>query len=107
MALTNLSQSPEAAVIQLFEEVKRHKPSVIFIPNVDIWYQTLQESVIRTFVGLLRSLPPSEPVLVMGMVEEEVAGDPLDPKMMRELFGSSSKNTFCLGHPHEVITLFE
>lgn len=86
----------------MFEEVKRHKPGVIFIPNVDIWYQTLQDSVIRTFVGLLRSLPPTEPVLVMGMVEQEDEAESLDPKMMRELFGNSSKNSFVLDCPHEV-----
>ena len=63
---TNTAQSPEAAVIQLFEEVKRHKPSIIYIPDVENWYTTLSESTIKTFVGLLRGIQPSEPVLLLG-----------------------------------------
>lgn len=89
------SQSPEAAVVQLFEEVKRHKPSVIYIPNINTWYDTLADSVKRTFVGLLKSLPPTDPVLLLGILEHE-AGDeePANPQMLRELFGYSAKNQF-------------
>jgi hypothetical protein len=91
-------QSPEAAVVQLFEEVKRHKPSVIYIPNVNIWYDTLADAAKRTFVGLLRSLPPTDPVLLLGIMELE-PGEEADPQMLRELFGYSTKNQYELQRP--------
>ena len=86
-------------MIQLFEEVKRHKPSVIYIPNVDIWYRTLSESVIKTFTGMLRSLPPTEPVLVLGVLELQNEKDKPDDNMLRDLFGYSMKNQFEIHKP--------
>ncbi len=89
--------------MQLFKEVRRHKPSVIYIPNVDIWYETVSPSVIRTFTGLLRSLPSSEPVLVLGTMEM-MSTEKTKPNatMLRDLFGFSSKNQYELTRPDEV-----
>ncbi|KAF2717614.1 AAA-domain-containing protein [Polychaeton citri CBS 116435] len=92
------TRSTEAAIVQQFEEVKRHKPSVIYIPSIEIWYRTLDRSAIRTFVGLLRSLNPTDPILVLGVMdnEEELDDDSarLVAQMKRELFGYSSNNQF-------------
>jgi SpoVK/Ycf46/Vps4 family AAA+-type ATPase len=95
--ISDSTRSPEATVVQMFTEVKRHKPSVIYIPNVDIWYRTVGETVISTFNGLLRTLAPTDPILVLGILE----GDPedADPEMIRKLFGYSKKNQFELQIP--------
>lgn len=86
----------------MFEEVKRHKPSVIYIPNINVWYDTLADSAKRTFVGLLRSLPPTDPVLLLGILEHEAADEePVNPQMLRELFGYSGKNRYVLERPSE------
>lgn len=96
--------------MQQFEEVKRHKPSVIFIPNIDMWYRTLGDSAIRTFTGLLRSLPPTEPVLLLGILEkgpDDIDEDTrkynaaLEGRMIRDLFGYSMKDQFELARPDE------
>ncbi|TKX27437.1 ATPase-like protein 2 [Elsinoe australis] len=93
------TRSSEAAIVQMFEEVKRHKPSVVYIPNVDVWYQSLQDSAIRTFTGLMRSLPPTEPVLLLGIMESQPRKDGSDRDMIRNLFGYSSKNSYVLERP--------
>lgn len=95
----NVCQSSEAAVIQLFAEARRHKPSVIYLPNVDIWYRTVGEAVISTFVGLLRSLPPTDPVLLLGVLETEGY---VDPRMIQDLFGFSRKNLYDIVRPGRV-----
>jgi len=100
--LKDSSRSAEAAVVQLFEEVKRHKPSVIYIPNVDIWHRTLQEPVIRTFTGLLRSLNPTDPVLLLGVLEAFSPEEQPDQNMMRDLFGYSAKGAYVLKGPDQV-----
>lgn len=97
-----IKQSAEAAVIQLFEEVKRHKPSIIYIPDVETWYRTLSEPTIRTFTGLLRSIQPSEPVLLLGYMELENEEQKPDGAMLRDLFGYSMKNQFELTRPGEL-----
>ncbi|EMC94550.1 hypothetical protein BAUCODRAFT_73927, partial [Baudoinia panamericana UAMH 10762] len=97
------TRSPEAAVIQLFEEVKRHKPSVIYIPDIDLWHQTMSDATIRTFTGLLRSLPPTEPVLLLGIVNKDLTNKTQvtrsDRKMMQDLFAYSGKNRYMLVRP--------
>ncbi|KAK1054177.1 TAT-binding protein-like protein 7, AAA ATPase [Friedmanniomyces endolithicus] len=101
------TRSPEAAIVQLFEEVKRHKPSVIYLPNVDVWYHTLSDSAIRTFTGLLRSLPPTDPVLVLGVMDRDLSDEMemdelekrLNKKMLQDLFNYSGKNRYCLARP--------
>ncbi|KAL1965961.1 hypothetical protein VTN77DRAFT_4901 [Rasamsonia byssochlamydoides] len=95
--LSDSTRSPETAVVQLFAEVKRHKPSVIYIPNVQTWYDTVGQTVISTFLGLLRSIPPTDPVLLLGVVEED--GGELDAGMLKSLFGYSKKNLYVLTPP--------
>ncbi|KAI9798091.1 MAG: hypothetical protein M1833_004988 [Piccolia ochrophora] len=96
--LSDSTRSMEAAVVQLFTEVRRHKPSVIFIPNVDSWYKAVGSTVISTFLGLLRGLAPTDPVLVLGVLESEP--QEIDRSMLRDLFGFSKKNQYELTRPN-------
>ncbi|KAH8701142.1 putative AAA family ATPase [Talaromyces proteolyticus] len=97
--MSDSTRSPEATVVQLFAEVKRHKPSVIYIPNVQTWYDTVGHTVISTFIGLLRSIPPTDPVLLLGVIEED--GEPLDATMLKSLFGYSQRNLYALPPPNQ------
>ncbi|OBT52553.1 hypothetical protein VE04_08679, partial [Pseudogymnoascus sp. 24MN13] len=91
------ARSAETAIVQLFAEVKRHKPSVIFLPGVDTWYHTLSDSAITTFLGLLRGIPPTDPVLVLGICDAEP--DQASQEMIRDLFGFTKKNRFLITKP--------
>ncbi|OAG40399.1 hypothetical protein AYO21_05299 [Fonsecaea monophora] len=95
---SDTASSPEATVIRLFSEIKMHKPSVIYIPNVQEWYNTVGQAVISTFVGLLRSIKPTDPVLLLGFAEGDY--DDMDDNMRREFFGYSKKNQFQLREPN-------
>jgi hypothetical protein len=81
--------------------VKRHKPSVIYIPDVENWYTTLSDSTIKTFTGLLRGIQPSEPVLLLGYMELSSEDHKPYPPMLRDLFGYSLKNQYDLTRPRE------
>ena len=102
--ISDSTRSSEAAIVQLFTEVRRHKPSVIYIPNVDTWYRTVGETVIRTFLGLLRSLSPTEPVLLLGVMECDERD--VDPQMVKDLFGFSQRNQFEILKPSKVCLPF-
>jgi ATPase family AAA domain-containing protein 2 len=80
--------------------VKRHKPSVIYLPGIDTWYHTLSEAVITTFLGLLRAIPPTDPVLVLGISDTPLKD--LNQEMMRDLFGFSKKNKYNIERPSKV-----
>ncbi|KAJ5121222.1 uncharacterized protein N7515_009183 [Penicillium bovifimosum] len=95
--LSDSGRSVEAAVIQLFTEVRRHKPSVIYIPNIHLWVQTVGPAVISTFMGLLRSLPPSDPVLLLGILES--SEEDVDTNLLKHMFGFSKRNLYDLSAP--------
>ena len=95
--LSDSTRSSEAAIVQLFTEVRRHKPSVIYIPNVNMWYQSVGNGVISMFCGMLRSLAPTDPILLLGVLESEE--DTIDPQMLKDLFGYSKKCQFGITRP--------
>ncbi|KAI5856965.1 putative AAA family ATPase [Tricharina praecox] len=97
--LSDATRTPETALVQFFTEIKRHKPSVIFIPNVDVWYRTLPAAAIAAFKGLLQSIAPNDRVLLFGI--SEVPVDKLDPDLTRDLFGYSKRDRFELERPDE------
>jgi hypothetical protein len=61
----------------------------------------LSDSAIKTFTGLLRSIQPSEPVLLLGYMELLNEAHKPDPEMLRDLFGYSLKNQYELLRPGE------
>lgn len=82
------TRSPEAMMIQLLVEVKRHTPSVIFIPNIDTWFATMTPTAKSTFVTFLRDLNPTDSILVLALMESDDLSDP----EINSLFGYSSEN---------------
>ena len=97
--LSDSTRSSEAAIIQLFGEVRRHKPSVIYIPNVDTWYRSVGDTVKSTFCELLQALAPTDPVLLLGFMNRE---NEVDEEMMRNLFNFKRNSRFDLKHPSKV-----
>ncbi|KAH3679953.1 hypothetical protein WICMUC_000696 [Wickerhamomyces mucosus] len=91
------TRTAENVIIQSFIEAKRHKPSVIFIPSIDIWYETIPDSAKSTLAGLLRSLSSNERVVLLGV--SELPLDELSPEMIR-LFGISDTNFVSLLTPN-------
>ncbi|KPI44821.1 Tat-binding-like protein [Cyphellophora attinorum] len=101
------TSSPEATIIRLFSEVKTHKPSVIYIPNVQEWYRMLAATTaLPTFIGLLRSIKPTDPILVLGIAETD---DVLDAGLAQDMFGYASRNRFAVQQPEyeEIVRFFE
>lgn len=81
----------------MFVEVKRHKPSVIFIPHVDTWWETMPEATLRVFVSMLKSIPPTDPVLLLATCD--APPNSLEPSLLQELFGFSKKNRAFVDRP--------
>ena len=87
--------------MSLFTEVRRHKPSVIYIPNIEAWYATLHGTIaLVTFQTMLRSIPPTDPILVLATAECEKGELPKD--LARDFFGFSRKNRMAIPRPQAV-----
>jgi SpoVK/Ycf46/Vps4 family AAA+-type ATPase len=87
-------------IVGLFTEVKRHKPSVIFIPNIDAWWAAVAGPAITTFTTMLRTIPPTDPVLLLGTADCEPKDLPTE--LLRDLFGFSKKNRAVIDRPNRV-----
>jgi SpoVK/Ycf46/Vps4 family AAA+-type ATPase len=99
--LEDATRTPEAAITQMFTEVRRQKPSLIYIPSVDIWYNTLPPTAIKTFKLLLRSVGANEPIMLLGVMELLDEIERPDKQMMVDLFGFSQNNEYKLQRPEK------
>jgi SpoVK/Ycf46/Vps4 family AAA+-type ATPase len=77
--LGDSARTPEAAIIQLFVEAKRHKPSVLYIPGLVHWARSVSEGVKTTFKALLDGLTDADPVMLLGIAEAPL--DELDDEV--------------------------
>ncbi|ROW12186.1 hypothetical protein VMCG_00556 [Cytospora schulzeri] len=88
----------EQVITGMFTEVKRHKPSVIYIPHVDAWYATLGASALGTLVTMLRDIPQTDPVLLFATADCEASE--VDKDIMKGLFGLSRRNRIEIARPN-------
>lgn len=91
------TRTPELSIVQAFIEARRHQPSIVFIPNIDIWFRVVPFSAQATLMGLLRSLKSNEKVLLLAVSETSM--DNLDSEI-KSLFGfNNSANNVALNNP--------
>ncbi|GFP52202.1 hypothetical protein ACSS6W_003771 [Trichoderma asperelloides] len=90
----------EQVIVGLFTEVRRHKPSVIYIPNIDTWYAALTGTMaLVTFRMMLKSIPPTDPVLLFATADCEKKHLPRE--LIQDFFGYSSKNQMEIQRPEK------
>ena len=101
--ITNCLQPIEKVIVSLFSEVKRYKPSVIYIPNIEAWWANMTETAILTFITMLRAIPPTDPIMLLATAEADLQD--LDRHLLQDLFGYSKKNRAVIGRPSRVILI--
>ncbi|ORX34940.1 hypothetical protein BD324DRAFT_609696 [Kockovaella imperatae] len=86
--MADSTRTPEATLVQLFVEAKRHQPSILFIPSLLPWTYALTESTRILFQSLLHGIPSSDPVLLLALSDQ-----PFNqiPQEIRAWFGSSGE----------------
>ncbi|EJU05964.1 AAA-domain-containing protein [Dacryopinax primogenitus] len=96
--MSDSSRTPEAAVAQLFTEAKRHKPSILYIPGLTEWANAVTPTTRATLKSCLDGLSPSDPVLLLAIVEGPLRDIPPD---VRSWFGVAIDNRIRLDKPTE------
>ncbi|KAG2741444.1 hypothetical protein P692DRAFT_20956500 [Suillus brevipes Sb2] len=96
--LGDSTRTVEAAVVQLFVEAKRHQPSVIYLPSLDGWLAAVSETARSTVRSMLDPLAPTDPVLVLAIVDGPFSSLPRD---IRSWFGMTRENRLTLPSPTE------
>lgn len=66
------TRSIESAIVQGFVEARKRQPSIVFIPNIEMWSKSIPISAISTLASLFRSLKSNERVLLLGIADSPV-----------------------------------
>ncbi|KAL5604514.1 hypothetical protein BROUX41_002469 [Berkeleyomyces rouxiae] len=91
-------RSMEQVIVAQFTEIRRHKPSVIFIPNVEMWFASIENTLAYlTFRTMLQTIPASDPVLLLATAD--CSKKALPPTLIKDLFGFTQKNTVGIERP--------
>ncbi|KAJ6544212.1 hypothetical protein B0H19DRAFT_1169965 [Mycena capillaripes] len=94
--LSDSTRTPEAAIVQLFVEAKRHAPAVVYIPALRGWCAAVSETARATVRAMLDTLAPADPVLLLAVVDGRFADLPRD---VRAWFGVGAGGRVELGAP--------
>ncbi|GBE79053.1 Uncharacterized AAA domain-containing protein [Sparassis crispa] len=94
--MSDSTRTPEAAIVQLFVEAKRHQPSVVYIPSLVRWCAALSEASRTTVRSMLDTLAPTDPVLLLAVVDGPFSSLPRDA---RAWFGPIRENRVELFSP--------
>ncbi|XP_054638061.1 ATPase family AAA domain-containing protein 2-like isoform X2 [Dunckerocampus dactyliophorus] len=57
--------APEETCAQIFVEAKRTSPSILYIPHIGQWWETVGPALRATFISLLSSIPAFAPILLL------------------------------------------
>ncbi|XP_042359380.1 ATPase family AAA domain-containing protein 2B [Plectropomus leopardus] len=63
------AKTPEESCAQVFREARRSVPSVVFMPHISEWWETVSDTVKSTFLTLLQDVPSFSPVLILATAE--------------------------------------
>ncbi|KAK7262577.1 hypothetical protein RJT34_30151 [Clitoria ternatea] len=60
------AKSPEEALVHIFGEARRTTPSILYLPQFDVWWETAHEQLRAVLLTLLEELPSDLPILLLG-----------------------------------------
>lgn len=103
MLLGSSTSTAEASIVQAVLEARRHKPAVLYLPDVELWESSLTQSTINTLRSVLLTIAPHEPIILFGL-----ANDILDETSywLQDLFGAKSTMTLTTPSIDERFTFF-
>ncbi|XP_032874974.1 ATPase family AAA domain-containing protein 2 isoform X2 [Amblyraja radiata] len=89
--------SPEETCAMLFREARRTAPSILYIPHIDQWWESVGETLRATFISLLQDIPSFTPILLLAtcdVLRNELAEE------VKELFAHLSGEVFNVPLPN-------
>ncbi|XVF29263.1 hypothetical protein REPUB_Repub15cG0106000 [Reevesia pubescens] len=61
------AKTPEEAVVHIFGEARRTTPSILYIPQFNLWWDNAHEQLRAVLLTLLEELPSDLPILLLGI----------------------------------------
>ncbi|XP_044950218.1 ATPase family AAA domain-containing protein At1g05910 isoform X1 [Hordeum vulgare subsp. vulgare] len=90
------AKTPEEALVHIFGEARRTTPSILYLPQFHLWWDTAHEQLRAVLLTLLNELASNLPVLLLGT--SSVAFDDLEEECA-SIF--SSRNVYQVDRPSD------
>ncbi|NXR35440.1 ATAD2 protein, partial [Zosterops hypoxanthus] len=90
------STSPDETCVQLIREAQRTAPSIIYVPQIPSWWETVGPTLRSVFTTLLQSIPRFTPVLLLATSNVQL-GDL--PEEVKALFNNEYEEVFRIPRP--------
>ncbi|KAF2981816.1 hypothetical protein EK904_011769, partial [Melospiza melodia maxima] len=88
--------SQEETCSQLIREAQRTAPSIIYIPQISLWWEAVGPTLKAGFTGLLNNIPYFAPVLLLAT--SDVPHEDL-PEEIKTLFNTNREEVFNIPRP--------
>ncbi|NXM18231.1 ATAD2 protein, partial [Ploceus nigricollis] len=90
------STLPDETCVQLMREAQRSAPSIIYVPQIPSWWETVGTTLRSVFATLLQSIPRFTPVLLLS-----TSNVPLRdlPEEIKALFNNEFEEVFRIPRP--------
>ncbi|XAR48719.1 hypothetical protein NMG60_11031624 [Bertholletia excelsa] len=60
------AKTPEEALVHIFGEARRTMPSILYLPQFNLWWENADEQLKAVLLTLLEELPSDLPILLLG-----------------------------------------
>ncbi|NXQ43724.1 ATAD2 protein, partial [Catharus fuscescens] len=90
------STSPDETCVQLMREAQRSAPSIIYVPQIPLWWETVGPTLRSVFTTLLQSIPRFTPVLLLATSNVHLRDLPEEIKV---LFNNEYEEVFKIPRP--------
>uniref|UniRef100_A0A8C5SZ42 Bromo domain-containing protein n=1 Tax=Malurus cyaneus samueli TaxID=2593467 RepID=A0A8C5SZ42_9PASS len=90
------SISPDETCVQLMREAQRTAPSIIYVPQIPSWWDTVGPTVRSVFTTLLQNIPRFTPVLLLATSNAQLRDL---PEEIKALFNNEYEEVFRIPRP--------
>ncbi|NXW68155.1 ATAD2 protein, partial [Hirundo rustica] len=90
------STSPDETCVQLIQEAQRTAPSIIYVPQIPLWWETVGPTLRSVFTTLLQSIPRFSPVLLLATSNVQLRDL---PEEIKALFNNEYEEVFRIPRP--------
>ncbi|NWZ74961.1 ATAD2 protein, partial [Poecile atricapillus] len=90
------STSPDERCVQLMREAQRSAPSIVYVPQIPSWWDTVGPTLRSVFIALLQSIPRFTPVLLLATSSVQLRDL---PEEIKALFNSEYEEVFRIPRP--------
>ncbi|NXD89355.1 ATAD2 protein, partial [Chaetorhynchus papuensis] len=90
------STSPDETCVQLMREAQRTAPSIIYVPQIPLWWETVGPTLRSVFTALLQSIPRFTPVLLLATSDVQLREL---PEEIKTLFNNEYEEVFRIPRP--------